>query len=259
MLIMSSENAGVDHLVVDACGFINNTQLQSLGKHLYTVPEVINELRDKAVRERLRNLPYEVMLKEPSSEALKIVTEASKKSGDYIALSATDLKVLALTYQLHLINKKSKRCPNHLWIPQESVAENKEEGHDTDASDDQDWVGEQNFAEAVAAGDLADDGQEVDAVDSKEIKVACLTTDFSIQNLLLHMKMKICSADGLVIKRLNSYILRCRSCYSTTAIMTKEFCPKCGHKTLHRVAVSVDESGTQHLHIDFEKLRVTEE
>lgn len=38
--------------------------------------------------------------------------------------------------------------------------------------------------------------------------------------------------------------------------MSKEFCPKCGNKSLDRVSVSVDDDGTQHLHIDFERLRV---
>lgn len=39
--------------------------------------------------------------------------------------------------------------------------------------------------------------------------------------------------------------------------MTKQFCPKCGNKALHRVAVTVDEDGVMQLHIDWERLRVT--
>lgn len=39
--------------------------------------------------------------------------------------------------------------------------------------------------------------------------------------------------------------------------MNKEFCAHCGYPTLERVAVSVDDDGTMHLHIDFERLRVT--
>jgi RNA-binding protein NOB1 len=34
--------------------------------------------------------------------SLLLVTEFSKKTGDYPSLSATDIKVLALTYQLEL-------------------------------------------------------------------------------------------------------------------------------------------------------------
>ena len=48
-----------------------------------------------------------------------------------------------------------------------------------------------------------------------------------------------------VIKQMRTYILRCYACFKTTSLMTKIFCPKCGNKTLKRVAVSLDENGQQ--------------
>lgn len=47
------------------------------------------------------------------------------------------------------------------------------------------------------------------------------------------------------------------ACYDTTAIMTKEFCAKCGNKALHRVPVTVEENGTMHMQLDMERLKVT--
>ena len=44
---------------------------------------------------------------------------------------------------------------------------------------------------------------------------------------------------------MRTYILRCYACFKTTSLMTKIFCPKCGNKTLKRVAVSLDENGQQ--------------
>jgi RNA-binding protein NOB1 len=38
-------------------------------------------------------LPYEIEYRQPSSEGLRIVTDFSRKTGDYASLSATDLKV----------------------------------------------------------------------------------------------------------------------------------------------------------------------
>lgn len=35
--------------------------------------------------------------------------------------------------------------------------------------------------------------------------------------------------------------------------MTKLFCPNCGHKTLKRVAVSIDENGQQVIHINLRR------
>ncbi len=49
---------------------------------------------------RLAVLPYNLKVKEPEADALHYVTEFSKKTGDFATLSATDLGVIALTFQL---------------------------------------------------------------------------------------------------------------------------------------------------------------
>lgn len=73
-----------------------------MGKIRYTLPEVIAEIRDKSTREYIRNSPLELICRAPTKESLKIVTEIAKKTGDYISLSATDLKVIALTHDIYL-------------------------------------------------------------------------------------------------------------------------------------------------------------
>nr|XP_033799113.1 RNA-binding protein NOB1 [Geotrypetes seraphini] len=90
----------VEHVVADAGAFLLNAALQEIGKNIYTVKEVVSEIRDKETRRRLAVLPYVLQFKEPFPENIKLVTEFSKKTGDYRSLSATDIKVLALTYQL---------------------------------------------------------------------------------------------------------------------------------------------------------------
>lgn len=75
-------------------------QLCRTGKNIYRIQEVVNEIRDKATRRRLAVLPYELRFKQPFPEYVRLVTEFSKKTGDYPSLSATDIQVLALTYQL---------------------------------------------------------------------------------------------------------------------------------------------------------------
>lgn len=104
--------------------------LQDFGKNIYTLKEVVEEIRDKSTRRSLAFLPYQLTFREPHPEHLRhgssrtrtcsrfpwtrnlqqqlhqclcsSVTEFSKRTGDYPSLSATDLKVLALTYQLEL-------------------------------------------------------------------------------------------------------------------------------------------------------------
>ncbi|XP_040838375.1 RNA-binding protein NOB1 isoform X2 [Ochotona curzoniae] len=92
--------APVEHVVADAGAFLRDAALQDIGKNIYTIRDVVNEIRDKATRRRLAVLPYELRFKEPYPEYVRLVTEFSKKTGDYPSLSATDIQVLALTYQL---------------------------------------------------------------------------------------------------------------------------------------------------------------
>ncbi|XP_073736166.1 RNA-binding protein NOB1 isoform X2 [Callorhinus ursinus] len=92
--------APVEHVVADAGAFLLDAALQDIGKNIYTIRDVVNEIRDKATRRRLAVLPYELRFKEPFPEYVRLVTEFSKKTGDYPSLSATDIQVLALTYQL---------------------------------------------------------------------------------------------------------------------------------------------------------------
>ena len=56
--------------------------------------------QDKETKRRLQVLPYELSFRQPTAAGLAKVTEFSKKTGDYASLSATDLKVLAVTYDL---------------------------------------------------------------------------------------------------------------------------------------------------------------
>ncbi|KAM5295544.1 RNA-binding protein NOB1 [Glossophaga mutica] len=92
--------APVEHVVADAGAFLRDAALQDIGKNIYTIRDVVSEIRDKATRRRLAVLPYELRFKEPYPEYVRLVTEFSKKTGDYPSLSATDIQVLALTYQL---------------------------------------------------------------------------------------------------------------------------------------------------------------
>lgn len=61
---------------------------------------MIDEVTNKRQIRRLVVLPYDIKVKEVFPENILFVTEFSKKTGDYASLSSTDIKVIALTYQL---------------------------------------------------------------------------------------------------------------------------------------------------------------
>eukprot|EP00069_Balaena_mysticetus_P006718 bmy_05312T0 len=109
--------APVEHVVADAGAFLQDAALQDIGNNIYTIRDVISEIRDKATRRRLAVLPYELRFKEPFPEYVRLVTEFSKKTGDYPSLSATDIQVLALTYQLEAEFVKVSSSVQHPETP----------------------------------------------------------------------------------------------------------------------------------------------
>ena len=80
-------------------------------------------------------------------------------------------------------------------------------------------------------------------------KVACLTTDFSMQNVMLQMSLRVMSVDGLMIKSAKQWVLRCMGCFEVHYDMDRLFCRKCGGHHLSRVSASVDSGGELRLHL----------
>lgn len=124
---------------------------------------------------------------------------------------------------------------------EESVRVQEEEEQEVD--DDAGWITPENLAMSRMKM-MEQAGQE-----SVPLKVACLTTDFSMQNVLKQMSLEIVSVEGRRIREARRFILRCFGCYQTTPRVDTVFCPSCGHKTLKRVAVTVNDDGTQVIHI----------
>ncbi|XP_014253470.1 RNA-binding protein NOB1 [Cimex lectularius] len=313
----------VEYLVADTSAFIKYAQFQDICENVITVEEVISEVKNTKQFKHIVDFPFDLQLKEVEPENVTFVTKFSKKTGDYPALSATDINVLALTYQLekqfvginHLktepiaqksvepichsvtnaadiigfyspesdeeceFSNKNEQYNNSTDIEKQSVEltnvddaeqevpdidsklltslkhlscqDNEESGCDQDdpcALDDDDagWITPANIV-------TSKQDMNGDVVENKKVKVACLTTDFAMQNVLKQIGLNLVTLDGLIIKEVKTFILRCYACFKTTSIMTKLFCPNCGNKTLKRVAVTVDEEGKEHIHINFSR------
>lgn len=130
----------------------------------------------------------------------------------------------------------------------ENVAseEDTESDEDEDDEDNGEWITPNNIKTVKKNFNLD--------IHEDDIKpVACMTSDFAIQNVLKQIGLNVASPNGKIIKDMRTYILRCYTCFKTTSIMTKLFCPNCGNKTLKRVAVSIDENGKQVVHINFQR------
>eukprot|EP01125_Pyxidicula_operculata_P006896 TRINITY_DN2365_c0_g2_i1.p1 TRINITY_DN2365_c0_g2~~TRINITY_DN2365_c0_g2_i1.p1 ORF type:complete len:424 (-),score=132.20 TRINITY_DN2365_c0_g2_i1:638-1909(-) len=379
----------VEHLVCDTAAFITGTRIENFANKAYTIPEVLSEVKDSRAKGFLEELSirgFDIVIRSPEKQDLEHVIEFAKSTGDYASLSATDIKVLALTFMLerelnggisHLrlaatkvqegkdavqpnffdpskvkigkqsINSIVSAPSSGITTPQsrsrrssasksskptlESTPENPSEsnsavkdaqseqkqettssntstpttststtesegkksetqdgskqeeeepkheneekgdnsGGDNDDDDDEghndaENDGEEQNKEDNQAWGFGEFGEDDDGgwitpdniqqyteaykevtgtVKVEGVKVACLTTDFSMQNVLLQMKMNLLSVDGMSVRFLHKWILRCHACYKLCKDVTKQKCPSCGGNTLDKVSYQIDEEG----------------
>lgn len=111
------------------------------------------------------------------------------------------------------------------------------------------WINEGNLEEH-----LARDGGEEEMTAEDRMRVACVTTDFAMQNTMLQMGLKLLSVDGRrTIRQIRRFALRCQSCSNVTRELQRKFCEKCGNATLHRVAFKVDKKGVARVFLNPKK------
>lgn len=191
---------------------------------------VVAEIKDEQTRASLQILPYEFHFKEPSSEAIKFVSQFAKKTGDFQNLSVVDLHLIALTYQIcrenmspeefgqlkseppkdnqPLINANNIKLDKPVNVvgfylpqraakkPEEQLAESLEAGltlaegvkdlnnnsgapEEDEADDGEGWITPANLEEAKKLSQLS--GEEKEIQEDSQIKVGCMTSDFSMQ------------------------------------------------------------------------------
>ncbi|VFQ83502.1 unnamed protein product [Cuscuta campestris] len=77
-----------------------------------------------------------------------------------------------------------------------------------------------------------------------ESTIACITSDFAMQNVILQMGLRLIAPGGMQIRELQRWVLKCHACYKVTTEIGRIFCPSCGNGgTLRKVAVTVGENG----------------
>ncbi|CEP03020.1 unnamed protein product (mitochondrion) [Plasmodiophora brassicae] len=101
-----TDDVPLEHVILDAGSLMATTTTTFLGGmaaqgcQLWTTPDVLNEVRDPVARAALDALPFKIGTRPVDSAALDAVAQFAKETGDYYVLSATDLRVLALTYMI---------------------------------------------------------------------------------------------------------------------------------------------------------------
>ncbi|GJD06731.1 RNA-binding protein NOB1 [Galdieria sulphuraria] len=240
-LIDSSQNM---RLVVDTSGLIHGNEdifhRATIGQtengsifYIYTSPRVIQEVRDVRARKRLQELESVLIVREPNSSSLKAVVDFARRTGDYPHLSRVDIHVLSLTLMLELESSGRKflkpefieHLPSGLGEPKENVPRS-EPGQSKVEEETASSVKQRkcrcNSAKLTKKKSIQGEPS------AQENRVGCMTSDFSMQNLLLQMGLILISPDGRRVKRKwNDF-----------------FCPHCGNHTLFlRTTCKTDKQG----------------
>ncbi len=140
----------------------------------------------------------------------------------------------------------------------------KEAGDKGEEEDDgEGWISVENIKEVRARGtetlfgarkgDGYTGAKVSDAAAPPPPVVACVTTDFGMQNVLLQMGLRLLSLDGVAVTRVKQWARRCESCAKIVHDQERMFCPRCGNAYLSRVSISVD-STTGQLRVHLSKL-----
>lgn len=344
----SSQTKPIEHLIVDSSAFIKLSQLHTWAHHVYTIGEVVQEIRNKDSRIALSLLPYELQIDTPTDRFIKTISEFAKKTGDYPVLSQTDIKVMALTLELECRYGEAKgdnlkiNCPEKIFNPKpisvtklmknilphqigfytgkgpgnskaptscdqleesinkleissnpeelniqitqndnlafsnklngnielltelDNIPSSKMEDIETnsivDGNSDEETGSKTLQDQYYQSSDDSDETEgclnpkNIDQVVFKlggilhepptNLKIAVVTSDFAMQNVLMQIGLNILSIDGLLIKEVRRYALQCRSCYAIILDTASIRCKKCGYSLLIRVHAITGEGRT---------------
>ncbi|SCW02238.1 LAFE_0F02036g1_1 [Lachancea fermentati] len=102
--MVANQQAHVTSLVLDATPLITQsyTHYQYYAKSFYTTPTVFHEIKDEQARKNLEIWQSlgTLKLRHPSTTSIKRVSDFAKLTGDFSVLSANDIHIIALTYEL---------------------------------------------------------------------------------------------------------------------------------------------------------------
>ena len=101
-LSSASAPSGLTHLVLDSGAFITGAPLSVHGAECQylTAPSVLPELKDAVSQHRYHSFPFPITVRSPSPAALQAVASFARLTGDWSSLSAVDVQVLALCWDV---------------------------------------------------------------------------------------------------------------------------------------------------------------
>lgn len=108
----------------------------------------------------------------------------------------------------------------------------------------------------ITPANLHKQARPVAAPAAPESSIACITTDYAMQNVLLQLGARLLNLRGRSIRSIRTWMKKCHACDALSTQMEREFCERCGNHTMLRVNVTVNAAGlvrfwhgTRHLNL----------
>ncbi len=121
---------------------------------------------------------------------------------------------------------------------------------DTDADDDDEEEEEGNNDDALSQytekTQFLTEEQQKHEQKRQNSLVSVVTADYAMQNVILQLGLKLFTPDGMRVKEVRRWVLRCHACETVTANTQRVFCPKCGNNALERVEKFTGSDGAEH-------------
>lgn len=136
-----SGSKNIQSLVLDAGPLITQpaTTLQQYATEYYTTPGVHSELKDEYARQQLAIWGDSLKIRQPKPEYIEKTIKFAKLTGDYSVLSANDLHIIALAYELEVLNHGESNLRSYPGeILESQKQENGEENNTRSTGDDND-------------------------------------------------------------------------------------------------------------------------
>lgn len=119
-------------------------------------------------------------------------------------------------------------------------------GDDSDSDNSDGWITPSNLRKHQ---EKTLQSQQSTTTSPQPPQIACITSDFAMQNVLLQIGLNLLSPSLTRIRTLKTFILRCHACFHQDHDTSKQFCPRCGKPTLTRVSCSTDSKGVFRVHL----------
>ena len=218
----------VVYMILDTSYFIKLRPLDLVNNNKYiTTQYIVNEIKDVHARDFYNLNKDFIEITNPTKESMKAVSSFAKASNDLTYLSIADLSIIALAYEtINKIGKGDlilKKPSEYQIVLKDKVKEKikkeekkKEEEFNNDGfnkeeeDDEGEWITPENIDSKLAHIENETHPEvKTGGIENNKINVFVNSGDFTLQNVCLKMGMPVKGVDGMQIRKIKNYILKC--------------------------------------------------